>query len=118
MRLLFDQNLSHKLCAALADLFPGSTQVRLLGLAEADDRTIWETARSGAFTLVSLDADFAELAHLRGPPPRVIWLRCGNQRTTMIADLLRRHAAAITAFEQDAGFACLEIHDIAGPRHR
>ena len=37
MKLLFDQNLSFKLCQALADLFPGSSQVRLLGLAEADD---------------------------------------------------------------------------------
>ena len=33
MRLLFDQNLSFKLCQALVDLFPGSNHVRLLGLA-------------------------------------------------------------------------------------
>ena len=31
MKLLFDQNLSFKLCQALADLFPGSSQARLLG---------------------------------------------------------------------------------------
>jgi predicted nuclease of predicted toxin-antitoxin system len=35
MKLLFDQNPSFKLCQALTDLFPGSSQVRLLGLAEA-----------------------------------------------------------------------------------
>ena len=35
MKLLFDPNLSFKLCQALADLFPGSIHVRLLGLAEA-----------------------------------------------------------------------------------
>ena len=38
MKLLFDQNLSFKLCRQLADIFPDSSQVRLLGLAEADDR--------------------------------------------------------------------------------
>jgi len=36
MRLLLDQNLSHRLIDLLEDLFPGSLHVRLLGLAEAD----------------------------------------------------------------------------------
>jgi len=46
MKLLFDQNLSFKLCQALADIFPGSSQVRLLGLAEADDSVLWQHARA------------------------------------------------------------------------
>jgi predicted nuclease of predicted toxin-antitoxin system len=79
MKLLFDQNLSFKLCQELADLYPGSSQTRLLGLAEAVDRAIWRYAGSNGFVLVSLDADFAELAGLLGPPPKVIWLRSGNQ---------------------------------------
>jgi predicted nuclease of predicted toxin-antitoxin system len=58
---------------------------------------------------VSLDADFAELAALQGAPPKVIWLRCGNQPTEAIADLLRQHADAIAAFEKDEA-ACLEIY--------
>jgi predicted nuclease of predicted toxin-antitoxin system len=36
MKLLFDQNLSFKLCALLADLFPGSKSVRELGLERSD----------------------------------------------------------------------------------
>lgn len=66
MKLLFDQNLSFKLCRQLADLFPDSTQVRLLGLHRANDRVIWEHAKANGFTLISLDADFAELAALLG----------------------------------------------------
>jgi predicted nuclease of predicted toxin-antitoxin system len=31
MRLLFDQNLSHRLLVALEDIFPGSVHVRFLG---------------------------------------------------------------------------------------
>jgi predicted nuclease of predicted toxin-antitoxin system len=62
VKLLFDQNLSFKLCQRLADLFPGSNQVRLLHLEQADDRAIWEHAKSGGFVLVSQDADFAEMA--------------------------------------------------------
>lgn len=110
MKLLFDQNLSFKLCEQVADLFPGSRQVGLLGLAEADDRTLWQYAKVNGFALVSHDADFAEMAAVFGPPPKVIWLRCGNQPTSAITELLRRHADAIAAFEQDGGTACLEVY--------
>ena len=51
MKLLFDQNISCKLCTALADLFPGSSQVRLLGLAEADDNVLWQHAKANGFPL-------------------------------------------------------------------
>ena len=88
MKLLFDQIPSHRLPPLLSDLFPGSANVRLL----------------------DLDADFTELAQLRGPPPKVIWPRCRNQPTRSIADLLRRHAAAIRASGTDPEAACLEIY--------
>jgi predicted nuclease of predicted toxin-antitoxin system len=109
MKLLFDQNLSFKLCRQLADLFPGSNQARLAGLDQASDRTLWDHAKANGFALVTLDADFAELAALRGPPPKVIWLRCGNQPTAVVETLLRARAEAIAAFEQDES-ACLEIY--------
>jgi len=109
VRRLFDQNLSFKLCQALADLFPGSSQVRLLGLGEADDRIVWQHAKTNAFVLVTQDSDFADMATLYGQPPKVIWLRCGNQPTEVIEKLLRGHAAAIAAFERDRAATCLEI---------
>jgi predicted nuclease of predicted toxin-antitoxin system len=110
MRLLFDQNLSFRLCTALADRFPDSSQVRLLGLERADDRTIWDRAKLGGYTLVTQYSDFAELAGLLGPPPQVVWLRCGNQPTSTIANLLLRHEEAVTAFGDDSEAACLEIY--------
>ena len=64
MRLLFDQNLSFKLSRLLADAFPESTQIRLLGMEEAEDRVIWEYAKANDFILVSQDADFADMATL------------------------------------------------------
>jgi predicted nuclease of predicted toxin-antitoxin system len=110
MKLLFDQNLSFKLCERLADLFPGSEQVRRAGLDTADDRAIWEFAKAGGFVIVSLDADFADRAALHGPPPKVIWLRCGNRPTDFIEQLFRAHAEAVAAFEQDAAPACWELY--------
>jgi predicted nuclease of predicted toxin-antitoxin system len=109
MKLLFDQNLSYKLCRSLADLFPESAQVRRAGLAEADDRAVWSYAAAHGFTLVSFDADFVEMATLLGSPPKLVWLRRGNQPTAVIEAILREHAEAIAAFEHDAA-VCLEIY--------
>jgi predicted nuclease of predicted toxin-antitoxin system len=109
MKLLFDQNLSHRLLGELEDVFPGSAHVRPLGLAEADDRYIWEFARLNGFTIVSLDADFADLAIFYGPPPQMIWLRAGNRPTASVAALLRKHAGAIADFAQESA-ACLELY--------
>jgi len=41
MKLLFDNNFSHKLISRLDDLFSGSTHVMLVGLDESDDEEIW-----------------------------------------------------------------------------
>src|SRR5713226_5699808 len=103
MKLLFDQNLSFKLCRLLADAFPDSNQIRLIGMEEAEDRSIWQYAKADGFILVSQDVDFADMATLYGPPPKVIWLRCGNQPTHAIEQRLRDLA-------EDVAAACWEIY--------
>ena len=109
MRLLFDHNLSHKLAKRLADVFPGSTQTRLLGFGTARDPEIWQHARTNDFTIVTLDADFSDLSVLRGHPPKVIWLRCGNSTVAEVDALLRANAARILTFDADTEAGCLEI---------
>lgn len=110
MKLLFDQNLSFKLCRQFNNIFPGSSQVRLVGLEKADDRTLWDFAKDNGFALVTQDSDFADLAGLLGPPPKIIWLRTGNQPTRVIEQALLRHREAIAEFEADGEAACLEIY--------
>lgn len=99
MRLLFDQNLSYRLVDKLGDLYPESSQVRLLGLDRAPDEQIWETAKQEGYVIVTQDVDFVNLSLLKGPPPKVVWLRCGNQPTAFIEQLVRNHSAALRAFE-------------------
>ena len=110
MKLLFDQNLSFKLCQSIADLFPESSHVGRSGLSEAYDHDVWDYAKANGFAIVSQDADFAEMATLLGSPPKVIWLRVGNQSTEVVSTLLRRHAELILAFADDGDAACLEIY--------
>ena len=72
MKLLFDHNLSHKLVRRLADIFPDSTQTRLLGFNSTDDLIIWRHAKENRFVVAMLDKDFSELALQREVPPKLI----------------------------------------------
>ncbi|MES1198918.1 MAG: DUF5615 family PIN-like protein [Pseudomonadota bacterium] len=110
MRLLFDQNLSHRLCRLLDDAFPQSSQVKSAGLDQASDEVIWTFAQREGFAIVTLDADFADIAALRGPPPKVIWLRCGNQPMRAVERLIRDRLTSIAEFEASAEAACLELY--------
>jgi predicted nuclease of predicted toxin-antitoxin system len=110
VKLLFDQNLSFRLCRLLADVCPDASQVKLVGLEAADDGVIWAYAARHGFAIATLDADFADIAALRGAPPKVIWLRCGNQPTQVVAQLLRDHATQIEAFLKNDEAACLELY--------
>jgi predicted nuclease of predicted toxin-antitoxin system len=98
--LLFDQNLAPSLSTALADLFPGSTHVRHVGLEAADDDTVWQYAATHGLVIVSKDADFHERSFLFGPPPKVIW---------KIGAILREHHAELLAFEGDEAGAFLAL---------
>ena len=68
MKLLFDENLSHKLVRLLEDLFPNSIHVRDVGLKAADDPLVWEYAKDNGFILVSKDADMHQRSFLFRKP--------------------------------------------------
>ena len=89
MKLIFDQNLSRHLVAALGGLFPDSSHTSLLGLAEETDSEIRRHAGAGDFVLVTKDADFRQLSLVLGAPPKVVWIRSGNVSTEAVATLPR-----------------------------
>jgi predicted nuclease of predicted toxin-antitoxin system len=109
MKLLFDHNLSHKFVRRLADIFPDSTQTRLLNFSTADDQIIWQHANENGFVVVTLDKDFADLALQRGTPPKIIWLRCGNSTVAEVERLLRANFKEIENFESHPTAEVLEI---------
>ena len=110
MKLLFDENLSRRLIARLAELYPGSAHVADFDLLERPDREIWDYAQASGFIIVTTDADFYELAAALGPPPKVIWLRRWRHPTRDAEFVLRRDAIRITEFASDPtlGFLVLD----------
>jgi predicted nuclease of predicted toxin-antitoxin system len=109
MKLLFDQNLSHRLVAQLTAEFPTSAHVSEVGLSAAPDQDVWAYAAANGFVLVSKDADFQQRALLYGHPPKVIWLRLGNGSTSTAAAVLKARLADIQAFEADPSAAFLAL---------
>lgn len=109
MKLPFDQNLSLKLVRSLEDIFPNSNHVFLLGLDEAEDTQVWEYAKENDFTLVTKDADFGDLSILRGFPPKIIWIRRGNCKTSDIEAILRQKFEAIHEVETETQIGLITL---------
>lgn len=109
MKLLFDENLSHKLARRLDDIFPNSIHVRDVGLKATDDPLVWEYARDNDFMIVSKDVDMHDLSLVFGNPPKVIWVRLGNCSTSDVENLLRREFDVIKAFYADDTVSLLAL---------
>lgn len=109
MRLLFDENLSARLAHALADAYPESAHLADVDLLGAPDETVWRHAAAYGFVLVTKDEDFQRLSVVRGPPPKVVWIRLGNCATADVARLLRLRHDDVARFvaHEDAAFLAL-----------
>jgi predicted nuclease of predicted toxin-antitoxin system len=109
VKLLFDENLSHKLASRLADIFPDSVHVRDVGMKATEDPTVWDYAKDNDFMIVSKDADMHDLSLVFGNPPKVVWVRLGNCTTTNVENLLRLEFDIIEMFYKDDSVSLLEL---------
>lgn len=112
MKLLFDQNISFRILSKTSIFFPEAKQVRELGIENFSDVEIWKFAKENNYTIVTFDADFYDLANLKGHPPKIIWLRFGNTKTDFLAEVLNSRNSIIKDFilsKEYAEIACLEV---------
>jgi predicted nuclease of predicted toxin-antitoxin system len=79
--------------------------VEALGLHRAHDSEIFTAARAAqdSVVIVTKDDDFAKLLDQHGPPPQVLWVRCGNvnnqELRRIVLDAWPRASALLTASE-------------------
>jgi predicted nuclease of predicted toxin-antitoxin system len=111
VKLLLDENLSRRVVPFILDEYPGSTQVALIDMEQADDRLIRQYAAENGFAIVTKDADFYELDVLYGQPPKIIWLRAGNQSKAKVIRSLLDNKAAIGQALTVEGKSCVEIYE-------
>lgn len=99
MKILIDENLSHKLARHLADLFPEMRHVKHVGMNGRTDTEVWSFARLNAFqAILTADADFQSRVLELGPPPKVIRIERCDFSTHEIVELLRHEAVRTREF--------------------
>ena len=97
MKLLFDENLSHRLVSRLADVYPDSQHARDLGLKSAADRLVLQFAGLMDAVLVTRDHDLDDLVVLDAYAGKVLRLDLGNASTEEIESALRGVAEDLPA---------------------
>ena len=90
MIIWIDAHLSPAIAVWITSTF-GITAIALrdIGLRDAEDPEIFETAKAEGVVLMTKDSDFVDLANRFGAPPKIIWLRCGNTSNAQLQNILR-----------------------------
>jgi predicted nuclease of predicted toxin-antitoxin system len=84
--------------------------VRDLGLRDAEDEEIFRAARAADAIVITKDSDFLVLLERYGPPPRVVWVRCGNTTNAYLREIFSNRLALALALLQE-GEHIVEIRD-------
>ena len=85
--------------------------VRDLGLRDAKDPPIFQAARTAEAVVMTKDRDFVEMLQRLGPPPKVLWVTCGNTSNARLREILSRQLPAAVA-RLDGGESLVEIADV------
>lgn len=64
--------------------------VRTVGLRDAGDEEIYRAARRTEVIVMTKDSDFLNLLDRLGPPPKVIWVTCGNTSNRRMRKILKQ----------------------------
>jgi predicted nuclease of predicted toxin-antitoxin system len=110
MNLLIDNNLSHKLCIPLQQFFSEVEHVRDVLAMDADDKNIWDYAKAQGCHILTKDNDFDDWSVLKGCPPKVIHLLCGNQTTLFILNFIVMNKDTIHKFIAKSEDCILKLH--------
>lgn len=89
MKFLLDAHLPPSLCGALADR--GHDAIHTSSLPEGNathDNELRAFAAAEGRVLVTKDVDFFDEMVLRGAPPKLILVRCGNLRRSEVIKLI------------------------------
>jgi predicted nuclease of predicted toxin-antitoxin system len=111
VNIWLDEQLSPALARWVALQFDVMAQpVRELGFKGASDPDIFFAARQASAVVVTKDQDFVRLLERYGPPPKVIWITCGNTSNARLQEVLSLALPkALALFEK--GESLVEIRD-------
>jgi predicted nuclease of predicted toxin-antitoxin system len=89
VKVWLDAQLSPALASWVSTTFGvEATSVRDLGLRDAEDRAVFDAARTAQAVVMTKDHDFVELLQRSGCPPQVIWITVGNTSNARMREIL------------------------------
>jgi len=112
MRIWIDAQLSPAIAAWINRTYKDieAESVRAVGLRDALDPEIFEQAKKQDVVLMSKDNDFIKLIEQNGPPPKLIWITCGNTSDARMREILSQ--SLLKAKELlESGETVVEISD-------
>lgn len=109
MKILFDENISHRILPLLSDSFQPCVHAKIIFPSLKTDRDIWHYAHKHHYTIVTFDSDFYGWQLLNGFPPKIIWLRCGNITTRALVHKLNAHEKQLINFSRNKKEGVVEI---------
>lgn len=96
---------------AFRALFPTGISCKGTIVSRSDDISIWTYAKNNGFHILTKDNNFDEWSMLKGCPPKIIHLICGNQTTLFILNLIVTNTQLIQTFiRQSDGNCILKLH--------
>jgi predicted nuclease of predicted toxin-antitoxin system len=91
MTVWIDAQLSPSIAKWIETSFSvAAVAVRELDLRDAKDIEIFRAAGKADAVVLTKDADFPHLLSQHGPPPKVLWLTCGNTSNAELQAILTR----------------------------
>ena len=92
MKIWIDAHISPGVAAWINETFDHeANSLRSIGLMDADDLAIFERAKTEGVIFITKDSDFVDLVEVRGAPPKVIFLRCGNTTNRRVREIFAAH---------------------------
>jgi len=85
--------------------------VRDLDLGNAEDREIFDAARKSDVVVVTKDRDFVDLLERYGPPPKIVWVTCGNTSNARMRSVLAKEFASALEL-LNGGESLVELTDL------
>ena len=90
MKIWIDAQLPATLAIWVTDTFAiEAFSLRDIGLRDAKDIEIFESAKITNVIIMTKDSDFVDLVCRLGIPPQILWLTCGNVTNRNLRQLLR-----------------------------
>jgi predicted nuclease of predicted toxin-antitoxin system len=112
MTIWVDAHLSPGIGKWIRENFPvDAVPLRDLNLRDADDRDIFRAAKDADAVVMTKDSDFQDLVQRLGPPPKVIWITCGNTSNARLREILSKTLPDAIAL-LESGQQVIEIGDL------